>query len=530
MIRGNDRDHMDPGNEKNPASLQPEIAVGDDDMPIEALMAVAFEGRQVRLSSDPAWRARLQKSRAVLEGSLGEGRRVYGVSTGVGYSSKNTIRSTHIQEFAYQIIRQHGCGLGEMFSVQQARAIIFARLVSLSKGYSAVTPELLQALCDLLNRGVIPVIPMLGSVGASGDLTPLSYLAAVMAGEREAYYHENIFPASEALRRAGLSVYSFVSKESLAIMNGTAVMTAIGAIGAVRLERTLAICEAATALAAEAIFGRSQAFAPIVHRLKHHPGQIAAAGAIRTILADSRMMDRGKEEDRLIQDPYSIRCAPHVLGAARDGLTWVLEVLHRELNSVNDNPIMDPEQRKTFFAGNFYGGHLALAMDLVKIAAASVADLLDRQFALLLDSRFNVGLPETLVGYGGCGVKALQLTSSALTALSVQRSASDTVLSRPTEANNQDKVSMGLNAALNASEVITLLQQVLATLLIALSNAAALRDETLFSTGSRGLLDRVRSRSPVLTCDRRLDKDLRSLTRAIDTGWDGDELNPIFKN
>ncbi|HMK64279.1 MAG TPA: aromatic amino acid lyase, partial [Thermodesulfobacteriota bacterium] len=127
---------MDPGNEKNPASLQPEIAVGDDDMPIEALMAVAFEGRQVRLSSDPAWRARLQKSRAVLEGSLGEGRRVYGVSTGVGYSSKNTIRSTHIQEFAYQIIRQHGCGLGEMFSVQQARAIIFARLVSLSKGYS----------------------------------------------------------------------------------------------------------------------------------------------------------------------------------------------------------------------------------------------------------------------------------------------------------------------------------------------------------------------------------------------------------
>jgi histidine ammonia-lyase len=521
---------MHPRDKKKPASPQPEIIVSGDDVSIDTLMAVAFEGRRVRLASDPTWVAMLQKSRAVLESSLSEGRRVYGVSTGVGYSSKNTIDSAHIQEFAYQIIRQHGCGLGEMFSVQQGRAIIFARLVSLSKGYSAVRIELLQALVDLLNYSVIPVIPMLGSVGASGDLTPLSYLAAVLAGEREAYYQGGILPTSDALDRAGLRGYPFVSKESLAVMNGTAVMTAIGAINAKRLERTLTICEAAAALVTEVLFGRSRAFAPLVHSLKHHPGQIAAAGAIRTILDDSRMTDRGGEEDRLIQDPYSIRCAPHVLGAARDGLTWALEVLHRELNSVNDNPIMDPEQGTTFFAGNFYGGHVALVMDLLKIAVASVADLLDRQFALLLDSRLNAGLPETLVNYGGCGVKALQITGSALTALSVQRSASDTVLSRPTEANNQDKVSMGLNAALNASEVITLLQQVLAALLIALSNAAALRDETLLSAGSGRLLERVRFLSPVLTCDRRLDHDLRSLTQAIDTGWDRDETNPIFVN
>jgi len=230
------------------------------------------------------------------------------------------------------------------------------------------------------------------------------------------------------------------------------------------------------------------------------------------------MIDSGKEEGRLIQDPYSIRCAPHVIGAARDGLTWATEVLRRELNSVNDNPIVDPEGGETVFAGNFYGGHVALAMDLVKIAAASVADLADRQFALLLDSRLNVGLPETLVAYKGCGVKALQITSSALTALAVQRSAPDTVLSRPTEASNQDKVSMGLNAALNAAEVITLLQQVLAALLVGLSNAAALRDEALLCQGSRQLLDRVRSMSPVLTADRRLDHDLRDLTQAIDAG------------
>ncbi len=509
---------MDTVEDPDFAALHPEIVIADGDVPIEALVDVALGARRVRLAADPAWTDKLQKSRGVLERSLSAGHRVYGVSTGVGYGSKHVVDPTHIQEFAYQIIRQHGCGLGEMFSVAQGRAIVFARLVSLAKGYSAVRLELLEALCGLLNRAVIPVIPMLGSVGASGDLTPLSYLASVLAGEREAYYDGGILPAAEALRRAGLGVHRFVPKESLAIMNGTAVMTAIGVLNAVRMERALAASEAATALAAEVVFGRSQAFAPIAHRLKHHPGQIAAAGAIRSALAGSRMLDSRGEEGRIIQDPYSIRCAPHVIGAARDGLTWGREILHRELNSVNDNPIVDPERGETVFAGNFYGGHVALAMDLVKIAAASVADLADRQFALLLDSRLNVGLPDTLVAYEGCGVKALQITCSALTALSVQRSASDTVLSRSTEASNQDKVSMGLNAALNAAEVITLLQQALAALLVGLSNAAALRDATLFSNGAQRLLDRVRSHSPILTADRRLDHDLRELTQAIDTG------------
>jgi histidine ammonia-lyase len=509
---------VNPGSNRNSGSPQPEFVIADGDVPLEALMDVAFEGRPVDLSTAPAWAAKLQKSRTALERSLGAGHRIYGVSTGVGYSSKHVVDPAHVQEFAYQIIRQHGCGLGEMLSIPQARAVVFARLVSLAKGYSAVRPELLQALCGLLNQGVIPVIPMLGSVGASGDLTPLSYLAAVLAGEREAYYKGDILPAAEAMRRAGLGLHHFAPKESLAIMNGTAVMTAIGAINAVRMERTLAVCEAATALEAEVMFGRSQAFASVAHRLKHHPGQIAAAAAIRSALTGSRMIDSGKEEGRLIQDPYSIRCAPHVIGAARDGLTWVREVLHRELNSVNDNPIVDPDGGEVVFAGNFYGGHVALAMDLIKIAAASVADMADRQFALLLDSRLNAGLPETLVAYEGCGVKALQLTCSALTALAVHRSAPDTVLSRPTEASNQDKVSMGLHAALNAAEVISRLQEVLAALLVALSNAAALRGEAQFSKASRKLLDRVRSRSPVLTADRRLDHDLRHLTQAIDVG------------
>ena len=319
------------------------IVVGDGDMSLEDMLDVAFAGRRVELSNDPLWRAKLQESRMIIERSLSAGHRIYGVSTGVGYSSSHDIDASHTEEFAYQIIRQHGCGLGEMFSIEEGRAIVFARLVSLAKGYSAVRLELLEALCALLNCGVIPVIPSLGSVGASGDLTPLSYLASVLAGEREAYYQGSIIPADEALKQAGLTVHHFVPKESLAIMNGTAVMTAIGGIVAARFDRTISLCEAATALSAEVLFGRSQAFAPLAHMLKHHPGQIAAAEAIRMAFSGSRLIDSGKEEGRMVQDPYSLRCAPHVIGAARDSLTWVRVLLRRELNSVNDNPIVDPE-------------------------------------------------------------------------------------------------------------------------------------------------------------------------------------------
>ena len=494
------------------------FTIDDHDATLDQLAAVALERRPVKLSDDDDWVTKLNQGRQILEQSLSAGDAIYGVSTSVGYSSGRCVGPEHCEEFAYQIIRQHGCGVGEPFTEPEGRAIVFARLVSLAKGYSAVRPSLLEALCNLLNHRVIPVIPSLGSVGASGDLTPLSYLAAVLFGEREVYYQGEVVPAGEALERAGLPVHHFVPKESLAIMNGTAVMTAIGALTAERFGRTLQTCELTCALVAEVLFGRSQAYHRKAHLLKHHPGQIASAAAIRAALEGSRLIDNHKEDGRMVQDPYSIRCAPHVLGAARDALAWTREVLTRELNSVNDNPIVDPEKEETIFAGNFYGGHVALAMDLLKTTAASVADLVDRQYALMVDSRLNTGLPETLVGYEGCGLKALQITCSALAARAVQRSAPDTVLSRSTEVSNQDKVSMGLNAALSAREVATLVQQVLATQMIALSNAAALRKEALLSPQGKQLLEMIRSASPLLTYDRRLDGDLEKLVSMIDRG------------
>jgi histidine ammonia-lyase len=499
-----------------------ELVIADQTIELTLVAAAADRRLGLRLSDDAAWRQRLVDGRAALEASLSAGHPVYGVTTGVGYDAARRIKDP--QSFAYQIIRQHGCGLGEHFAPAEGRAILFTRLVSLAKGYSAVGLELLQALCALLNRDLIPLIPRLGSVGASGDLTPLSYVAAVLAGEREVYYRGTVHPARTALRQAGLRPHRFAPKESLAIMNGTSVMTAIGVLTCRQLERTLALCERAAALTVELLLGRSLAFHPTAHDLKGHPGQTVSAAAIRAAIQGSGLVDRGKGAGRIIQDPYSLRCAPQVIGATRDALAWAETLLTRELNSVNDNPLVDPEAGTVLFAGNFYGGHVALAMDLLKTAAASVADLLDRQFALLVDSRLNLGLPENLVVYDGCGLKALQLTTSALTARCIQRAAPDTILSRPTEVHNQDKVSMGLNAALGAKEVVALLQQVLTTLLVALSNAARLRSEPALAPAGRALVNAIRTHSAVLERDRRLEGDLRRLQTAI---GDGSLLNAL---
>ncbi len=491
------------------------VSIDDRRIELDELLKV-IRGARVELSDNPEWVNRICRSREILEEALEAGKPVYGVTTGVGYSSGKSVADGGMYAFASSIVHQHGCGVGSPLSRIEARAVVCARLVSLSKGYSAVRIELLQALADLLNYDVIPVIPRYGSVGASGDLTPLSYVVAVLAGDREAYFEGEILPAADALKRAGLQALSMIPKEQLAIMNGTSVMTAIGIVTADRLKRTIETSEETSALATEVMYGRSQAFSETAHKVKPHPGQLASAEKIRTALDGSEMLDRIKDPDRIIQDPYSLRCAPQVFGAVRDSLSWIEDMLRGELNSVNDNPIVDPDDGQIVFAGNFYGGHVALAMDLLKIAATSAADLLDRQFALLVDSRFNMGLPETLVGYGGNGAKALQITASALAAVAVQRSGSDTVLSRPTEVNNQDKVSMGLNAALSATEIVDLLQQILATEMIALSNASTLRDESLFSPAGKELLKRIREYSPVLVGDRRLDREIEALVADLD--------------
>ena len=493
----------------------PPIVVDDRPARLDDVVDVATLGRKVALSGDAAWVDRVRSSRAALERALASGVPVYGVSTKVGYESSRRVEADALDSFSYSIMRQHGCGVGEPLSREETRAVVFARLISLAKAYSAVRLDLLAALAELLNRGVTPIIPRFGSVGASGDLTPLSYVAAVLAGEREAWLGDEELDAADALRRAGLRPFRFMPKEVLAIMNGTSVMVGVAVLTLRRLRNLVVLTERASAVACELLYGRSQAFHPTAHQVKPHPGQVASAAAVRRHLAGSGLVDTARPGERIIQDPYSIRCVPQVVGAARDALDWVGEVLVRELNSVNDNPIVDPKNGELIFAGNFFGGHVALAMDMAKLVGASLADLADRQFALLVDSRFNEGLPETLVTYGGSGLKALQITCSALAARAVQGSTPDSVLSRPTEVNNQDKVSMGLNAAVHAAGVVETAELAVATELVALSGAAVVRGDAGLSPAAHALLGEVRRLSPPLSEDRRLDRDLARLVAWI---------------
>ncbi len=494
------------------------INIDDRGVSLASFIQVVKGGARVGLSANRAWRRRVSEGREILEDALESGQTVYGVSTGVGNNSSRGVENGSQTEYALSIMEQHGCGVGEPLSPLQSRGVVFARLISLSKGLSAVRFGLLEALCDLLNHDIAPVIPRWGSVGASGDLTPLSYVAAVLAGKRHAYLGGRRLDAGRALAAAGLKPFPFGPKEPLAVMNGTSVMTAVAVLTVERFERLIEQVENASALAAEVLLGRSQAFAPLVHEAKPHPGQVESAARIRHALRGSRLVDPPATNGRPVQDRYSIRCVPQVVGSARDAISWARQVLEIELNSVNDNPLVDPQTGGILFGGNFFGGHPALVMDTIKIAAASVADLVDRQFALLVDEHHNMGMPETLVPYGGCGVKGLQMTCTALTELAAHGSFPDSALSRSTECANQDKVSMGLQAALHASENVTLLARGLATEMIALSNAARLRDENRLSPCGRSLLRRIRTMSSVLVKDRPLDADIARLAAWLDAG------------
>ncbi len=401
-----------------------EITVGRKNLPLEAFLAVAREQVSVKLSGDRAFRQGLRRSVEMLKSAIHDGIPVYGVSTGYGKSCG--IRLTRDQVLNYQgasPVRFHGCGTGEPIGIEATRAAMLCRLVCLSRGYSAVTLGLLEQLAAFLNLGITPVVPAEGSVGASGDLTPMSYVAATLSGEREVFYRGRRMPAAEALHKAGLKPYRFAPKEGIAMLNGTSTMTGLAILAVERAGRILEANIAATALTVHALKGKALHFHPTVGEAKPHPGQIYVARRLTDLLQlEGSSTDLESQTQENLQDPYSLRCAPQIAGVLYDALTWIRQWVETEANSVNDNPIFDPETGQPLMNGNFYGGHLAFAMDALKTAVASVADMSDRQIALLVDPLLNRGLPGDLVGVKGefsvfhHGFKAMSLSASALAA------------------------------------------------------------------------------------------------------------------
>lgn len=446
---------------------------------IEDIIQVARKGQTVALSDETRFRDKIDQGIAFLDQLLAEEGNIYGVTTGFGDSCTVDIPPALIAELPAHLTRFHGCGLGEYFDDEQTRAILVTRLTSLCQGYSGVSWPLLDLLVAMLNNNILPRIPEEGSVGASGDLTPLSYVAGAMIGEREVSYQGEVMNSKLAYSRAGLQPIQLRPKEALAIMNGTAVMTGLACLAFQRAEYLCKLASRVTAFSSLALKGNSNHFDDILFSVKPHPGQQRVAAWIQH---DLNHHSHPRNSQRL-QDRYSIRCAPHIIGVLQDCLPWFRQLIENELNSANDNPIIDGAGQHVLHGGHFYGGHIAMAMDSMKNAIANIADLADRQIASMVDIKMNNGLPANLSAAHDArrhinhGFKAIQIGCSAWTAEALKLTMPASVFSRSTECHNQDKVSMGTIAARDCLRVLQLTEQVMAATLLAAVQGVWLRIE-----------------------------------------------------
>lgn len=498
--------------------MQRIVQFDQDRLNIEDIVAISSRSVNIVLSHDKQFRAIISRGADFIDRLLREDGVVYGVTTGYGDSCTVAISSEFVNELPRHLYAFHGCGLGEYFNQEQTRAILATRLVSLCKGYSGVSVALLEQITKFLQHDVLPLIPSEGSVGASGDLTPLSYLAAALCGERNVQYAGKTISSAQALTEINVQPLTLRPKEGLAIMNGTAVMTALACLAFSRAEYLAQLATRITAMATMALNGNTHHFDEILFSVKPHAGQQQVAAWLREDLN----CDQPPRNEKRLQDRYSIRCAPHVIGVLVDALPWLRNSIENELNSVNDNPIIDAEHERVLHGGHFYGGHIAFAMDSLKNIIANIADLLDRQMALLVDTRYNNGLPANLSGATGSrtminhGLKALQISVSAWTAEALKLTMPASVFSRSTECHNQDKVSMGTIAARDCLRVLELTEQVVAALLIAVRQGVWLRDiKQTKDNRIAKMQDALAADIPPIKEDRALEPDLRLLLERI---------------
>jgi phenylalanine ammonia-lyase len=517
------------------------VVVDGQHLSLDEVAAVARFGAAVALSVDPALQDGIEASVALCRRLLDKGVPLYGITTGFGDSVGRQISPEKAAALQEHAVRMLGNGTGPTTPADAARAVVLIRANNLARGHSAVRRELLELLLRLLNEDITPIIPEEGSVGASGDLVPLSYVAAALTGTRLVQHRGTVRPAADALRDAGLTPLVLEPKEGLALVNGTAFMAGIGALATVDARRLALVSDVCTAMATEVLNGIVGPFQEFIHDIaKPHPGQVRSARHVRTLLEGSQLVHpfeevvaqagtihgSYRELEVHIQDKYSLRCAPHFTGVLWDVLTWVERWLDIEINSSNDNPLFDVGAGRVVSGGNFSGGHVALAMDSLKTAVGSVADLMDRQLELVVDEKFNHGLtPNLIAAIPPCdpeeglnhGFKGMQLACSSLTADALSRCMPLSVFSRSTECHNQDKVSMGATAARQARDVVALTEKVATIHLLALCQAADLRGPDKLGR-TRSVYERVRAEVPFVATDRPMADDVATVLAMLHDG------------
>ncbi|NHC42829.1 histidine ammonia-lyase [Bacillus sp. MM2020_1] len=469
-----------------------------------------------RVSASEKSMEAVRKSREAVERIVSESKVVYGITTGFGKFSDVLINKDHVQDLQLNLIRSHACGVGEPFPEVVAKAMVLLRANALLKGYSGIRPLVIERLLDLVNKDIIPVIPQQGSLGASGDLAPLSHLALVLIGEGEVFYKGNRLDSFEALQQEGIFPVTLEAKEGLALINGTQAMTAMGVVGYLEAEQLAYQSELISSMTIEGLQGIIDAFAEEVHIARGYQQQIDTAARIRGYLSDSLLTTT--QGELRVQDAYSLRCIPQVHGATWQALDYVKEKLEIEMNAATDNPLIFDDGEKVISGGNFHGQPIAFAMDFMKIAVAEMANISERRIERLINPQLN-DLPPFLSPEPGLqsGAMIMQYVAASLVSENKTLAHPASVDSIPSSANQEDHVSMGTIGSRHAHQIIQNARRVLAIELICAMQAVEYRGVEKMASQTKRLYEKGRELVPSIKKDRIFSKDIERSAEGLKT-------------
>lgn len=492
------------------------VIIDGDSLSIDDIVKVSRHLERVELSMSA--RQKVMKCRDFVEALVAAGKVVYGVTTGFGAFDSVFISKEKSDKLQENLILSHAVAVGNALPEEIVRAAMLLRANSLSKGHSGVRVEIIETLLQMLNRGVHPVIPEKGSLGASGDLANLAHMVLVMLGKGEAIYHGERMNGNDAMVRAGIMTVKLSSKEGLALINGTQVITAIAALLVYDAQNLVKTSEIAASMTLEALKGTARAYDEKVSRVRPHTGQITCAENMRRLTASSEIMESHRY-DKKVQDAYSLRCIPQIIGAAKDALSFVREKVEIEINSATDNPLLFPDEDEVISCGNFHGQPIAISLDLFGIAISEVASVSERRIERLVNPQLS-GLPAFLTEKEGLdsGFMVAQYTAAALVSENKILSHPASVDSIPTSANKEDHVSMGMAAALKACRIFENASYVVAIELLCAAQGLDFRRPTRAGEGSEAAYGLVRSRISHLNDDRILHNEVNEIREMVLTG------------
>jgi len=492
------------------------ITIGMGVMTLEDLIDISRHGASVELTKRSEHR--INEARKLIEQWVREEKSVYGITTGFGALSDVAISKKDTRQLQQNILMSHSTGIGNMLDEEAVRAAMALRIKDFAMGHSGVRLETVRHLITILNKGVCPVVPEKGSVGASGDLTPLAHLSLVLIGHGKAFYKGARMSGLEALSHCGLKPLRLEAAEGLALINGTQVMTAIGGLAVYDALKLAKLTDIAAAVSLEVLMGSRMEFDPRIHQVRPHPGQAAVADNMYRITQNSEIVTSHKDCHR-IQDAYTLRCSPQVHGASKDAVFYAKKVLETEMNASTNNPLIFPESQEFLLGGNFHGQPIALAMDFLCMAVSEFANISERRIERLVNPKLS-GLPAFLVADGGLnsGFMIAQYTAAALVSENKVLSHPACVDSIPTSANREDHVSMGTISARKCREVIKNAENVIAIELLCGAQAMDLFTNMKPGEGTLAAYTVIRDAVPHLDGDRILHEDIYAVKELMRNG------------